>query len=110
MLLNVTFHENQKKKTQPLILTQQTELWFNNCSAQSMRNTTVHFPHLWRCNIRHKALVCRHVNQLLGGRLQGFMDKSTCGFDKGFRAALTTLQTTQEETSYRLPWESVLLF
>lgn len=89
-----------KKKTQPLILTQQTELWFNSCSAQSMRNTTVHFPHLWHCNIRYKVLVCRHVSQLLGGRLQGFMDKSSCGFDKGFRAALI-LQLSKQHKKRR---------
>lgn len=29
-----------------LIPTQQSELWFNNCSAQSMCNTTLHFLHL----------------------------------------------------------------
>lgn len=94
----VKCHNSWKlKKTQPLILTQQTELWFNNCSAQSMRNTTVHFPHLWHCNICYKVLVCRHVKQLLGGCLQGFMDKSSCGFDKGFRAALILQPSKQHK-------------
>lgn len=35
---------------------QQTELWLNNCSAQSMCNTAIHEQHLWHCNIGLKCL------------------------------------------------------
>lgn len=42
-------------------------------------------------------LVYPHVNQLCGGCLQGFMVKSSCGFDKGFRAALILQLSKQHQ-------------
>lgn len=46
-----------KRKNKPFLPMQQTELWVNNCSAQSMCNTKIHFQHLWHCNIRLKRLL-----------------------------------------------------
>lgn len=43
-------------------------------------------------------LVGRHVNQLYGGRLRGFMVKSSCGFDK---RALLILQLSKQHRRRR---------